>query len=79
MSWPGESGFARLRDAGFRAIEAHDLSQHLKTSYECLVAMAQSHGYEHEGKYQTLAYAYRQMVQAIDNDELGWGLYLYRK
>lgn len=68
-----------LKDAGFSMLEAMDLSQHLKTSYQCLAEMTRAKGDQQGGKYRDLSYAYDQMVQAVDNGELGWGLYLCRK
>ena len=68
-----------LKDAGFSMMEAIDLSPHLKTSYQCLAEMTRAKGEEAHGKYRELSYAYDQMVQAVDDGELGWGLYLCRK
>lgn len=68
-----------LEETGFSILEAVDLSQHLKTSYQCLARITQEKGDEHHGKYRELSYAYNQMVQAVDNGELGWGLYLCQK
>ena len=68
-----------LEETGFRILEAVDLSQHLKTSYQCLARITREKGEEDHGKYRELSYAYEQMVQAVDNGELGWGLYLCRK
>ena len=74
-----ESYQQALKDAGFSMLEAIDLSQHLKTSYQCLAEMTRAKGDQHHRKYRELSYAYDQMVQAVDNGELGWGLYLCRK
>ena len=74
-----ESYQEALKNTGFSVLEAIDLSQHLKTSYQCLGEMTRAKGDEHHGKYRELSYAYDQMVQAVDNGELGWGLYLCRK
>ena len=68
-----------LVETGFSILEAIDLSQHLKTSFQCLARIPQEKGEEHDGKSRELSYAYNQMVQAVDNGELGWGLYLCRK
>ena len=68
-----------LRDAGFSVTEALDLSPHLRTSYQCLSEVAQAHGQEHGEQYLKLSHSYSQMVRAIENNELGWGLYLCRK
>jgi ubiquinone/menaquinone biosynthesis C-methylase UbiE len=68
-----------LRAAGFRITEAVDLSSHLRTSYQCLSEIARAHGEQQGEQYLQLSAAYGQMVQAIEDDELGWGLYLCRK
>lgn len=68
-----------LRETGFQILEAEDLSQHLKTSYQCLGEMAGEQKGGYIEKYQALSAAYEQMVLAMDNDELGWGLYLCQK
>jgi ubiquinone/menaquinone biosynthesis C-methylase UbiE len=68
-----------LQSTGFRVMEAHDLSQHLKKSYQCLSSMAQQKSADKDDKFQTLANAYDQMVTAIDNSELGWALYVCQK
>lgn len=74
-----ESYQTALKNAGFSILDAVDLSSHLKTSYECLGRMTKAKGDEHHGKYRELSQAYDQMVKAVDNGELGWGLYLCRK
>lgn len=68
-----------LAKAGFSVLEAIDLSPHLKKSYQCLAALTRAKGDGQHGKYMNLTYAYEQMEQALDNEELGWGLYLCRK
>ena len=68
-----------LRNAGFSVLEALDLSPHLKTSYQCLAELTRAKGDEQHGKYMDLSFAYEQMEQALDNGELGWGLYLCQK
>ena len=47
--------------------------------YECLGRMTRAKCDEHQGKYREISQAYDQMVKAVDNGELGWGLYLCRK
>jgi ubiquinone/menaquinone biosynthesis C-methylase UbiE len=74
-----ESYQEALKDAGFSMLEAIDLSPHLKTSYQCLAEVTRAKGEEAHGKYRKLAHAYDQTVQAVDNGELGWGLYLCQK
>jgi ubiquinone/menaquinone biosynthesis C-methylase UbiE len=68
-----------LTSVGFDVIEAIDLSDHLKTSYQCLSKLALEHPDGHEEKFQALSFAYQQMVQAVENGELGWGFYLCKK
>ena len=68
-----------LQETGFSILEAVDLSPHLKTNYQCLAEIAGVKGGEHDGKYQEPSYAYGQMVRAVDNGELGCGLYLCQK
>ena len=65
--------------AGFRVLEAHDLSPHLRTSYQRLAEMAEDKGEALSGKYQTLSHAYGQMVKAVEREELGWGFYVCQK
>lgn len=65
-----------LQGIGFQVREAHDLSQHLKSSYSCLSRMARSRSESPDDKFQALATAYGHMVEAIVNGELGWAMYL---
>ena len=68
-----------LTEVGFHVLEAHDLSDHLKQSYQCLGKMARDRSEGEGDQFQQLSLAYQQMVEAIDNQELGWGMYLCRK
>ena len=68
-----------LKTIGFQVLEAHDLSSHLKQSYRCLDQMAQGRSQGKDDKFEQLSYSYQQMVQAIENQELGWAMYLCRK
>ena len=68
-----------LQNIGFQVLEAHDLSPHLRQSYQCLDQMALSRSERKNDKFENLSYAYQRMVQAIDDQELGWGMYLCRK
>ena len=69
-----------LEATGFRILTARDLSNDLKTSYSCLEKITGKRSSENpDEKYQSLCYAYGQMVRAVENGELGWGLYLCRK
>jgi len=68
-----------LKAIGFQVLEAHDLSPHLKQSYQCLDQMALARSEGKDDKFEQLSYSYQRMVQAIDNQELGWGIYLCQK
>lgn len=68
-----------LGDVGFQVLEAHDLSAHLKRSYQCLAKMALDKKDLDTETFQTLSDAYHHMVRAADRGELGWGLYVCRK
>ena len=52
-----------LRGVGFRVLEAYDLSQHLKTSYQCLAAVTRGKIDRDPLVFQPLSVAYDQMVQ----------------
>ena len=68
-----------LKDAGFRVLEALDLSEHLRASYAHLASVTRELGENHDEKYKDLSYAYQQMVNAQENSELGWAFYLCEK
>ena len=68
-----------LRQTGFHVVEAHDISQHLGQSYQCLSQMALSQREKDPGVYEGLSRAYDQMVLAVERQELGWGMYVCRK
>ena len=68
-----------LRDQGFKILEAHDLSEHLKTSYLTLADRTPKGEGEHAEHYQWLSNAYIQTAKAVDNQELGWGLFICQK
>ncbi len=65
-----------LRGVGFRVLEAYDLSQHLKMSYQCLATVTRGKLDGNPRVFEPLSFAYEQMVQAVDNGELGWGMYV---
>ena len=69
-----------LQETGFRALEAHNYSQHLKLSYLHLsnVAAQRVEG-EHTERSQYLAHAYKQTALAVDTREIGWALYICSK
>jgi ubiquinone/menaquinone biosynthesis C-methylase UbiE len=68
-----------LKDVGFKVLEAQDLSEHLKRSYRCLSQMALNRSEGYDDKFRQLSFAYQQMVQAIENQDLGWAMYLCQK
>ena len=68
-----------LCTAGFKVVRSQDLSQHLRTSYQCLAETTEKLVAQGSESFKHLAIAYRQMVQAVENKELGWGLYLCQK
>jgi ubiquinone/menaquinone biosynthesis C-methylase UbiE len=68
-----------LGKVGFQVVEAHDLSTHLRKSYQCLSSIAKAKSQYEADKFQSLASAYDHMVQAVDHGELGWGMYLCQK
>lgn len=74
-----ESYADALRHAGFEVLDAQDLSDHLKTSYGCLAQMAREKKDGDVEKYQALALAYENTVQAIADGDLGWGMYLCKR
>ena len=66
-----------LRETGFTILEAENLSAYLKRSYQMLEAKAREHARgELEEKLTALSFAYGKMVEAVDRQELGWGLYV---
>jgi ubiquinone/menaquinone biosynthesis C-methylase UbiE len=75
-----ESYQEALKDQGFEVLEAIDLSSHLRESYICLSERTPKHVVdEHAEHYAWLTKAYIETARAVDNKELGWGLYVCRK
>ena len=69
-----------LRNTGFRILEARDLSAHLGSSYKCLSDMAsQANDPDRMERFIALSDAYLKMVNAVNNEELGWAQYLCTK
>ena len=66
-----------LKHIGFSILEAEDLSAYLRLSY---IALGQKAAHYAKGelaeKLTALNFAYGKMVEAIDRNELGWGLYI---
>ncbi len=69
-----------LRSQGFEILEAQDISSHLRLSYLCLADRTpKGQTGEHAEHYEWLTEAYLGTARAVENDELGWGLYICRK
>ena len=69
-----------LKAQGFELLEAHDISSHLRQSYLCLADRTpKGDTSEHAEHYEWLTEAYLGTARAVENDELGWGLYVCRK
>ena len=69
-----------LKAQGFELLEAHDISSHLRQSYLCLADRTpKGTSNEHTEHYEWLTAAYLGTAQAVENNELGWGLYICRK
>jgi ubiquinone/menaquinone biosynthesis C-methylase UbiE len=68
-----------LEAQGFKILEAHNFSEHLKTSYLCLSERTPVGEGEHSLRYQDLSAAYLQTAKAVENNELGWGFFVCQK
>jgi len=68
-----------LKAQGFKILEAHDLSSHLKESYLRLAERTPKTDDEHAEHYEWLSNAYRETARAVDNQEVGWGLFVCQK
>ena len=68
-----------LKSKGFEIIEALDISQHIKQSYLRLSERTPKAEGENAEHYAWLSNAYKETARAVDNHELGWGLYICRK
>ena len=68
-----------LKSHGFKILEAHDLSAHLKNSYILLAGRVPTDSSEHAEHYAELAKSYIETARAVDNKELGWGFYICQK
>ncbi len=68
-----------LKDTGFQILHAEDLSQHLRKSYDCLSKSLRRKMDNGNEKMEFLALAYEKTCEAVDNHEVGWGLFLCRK
>ncbi|MEO0647416.1 MAG: methyltransferase domain-containing protein [Cyanobacteria bacterium J06650_10] len=67
-----------LKEQGFEILEAQDLSQQLKMSYLNLAERMPTTG-KHAEHYAWLKLAYQKTARAVDNQEVGWGLFVCRK
>jgi ubiquinone/menaquinone biosynthesis C-methylase UbiE len=74
-----ESYLDTLKAHGFKIIEAHDLSSHLKNSYLRLAERTPKADADHAEHYGWLSNAYQETAKAVDNKELGWGLFICQK
>ncbi len=74
-----ESYQVSLKAQGFKILEAHDFSEHLKTSYLCLSERTPVGEGEHYQHFRDLSAAYVQTAKAVDNNELGWGFFVCQK
>lgn len=73
-----------LEKIGFVVIESKDISNHLLKSYKLLKKiiekkLSDSSNKKHKIKYEELNYSYEKMISALNNNELGWGIYLCKK
>ncbi len=70
-----------LKAQGFTVLEAVDLSDHLKNSYLRLSERTPKveEGDENAEHYAWLSNAYQETAKAVDNKELGWGLFICQK
>ena len=64
---------------GFKILEAHDLSSHLKNSYLRLAERAPTGDAENAEHYAWLSNAYQETAKAVANGGLGWGLFICQK
>ena len=74
-----ESYQSALKAQGFNILEAHDFSEHLRTSYLCLSERTPKGVGEHAQHFRYLTTAYLQTAKAVENNELGWGFFVCQK
>ena len=74
-----ESYQSALKAQGFEVLETRDISEHLTTSYLCLSERTPKSGGEHAEHFQYLSKAYIETARAVENNELGWGLFVCQK
>ncbi len=68
-----------LKAQGFKILEAHDLSSHLKNSYLRLADRTPKFDGDQAEHYAELTNAYRETARAVDNQEVGWGRFVCQK
>ncbi len=68
-----------LKALGFEILIADDISAHLKTSYLMLSNAASQGNEEHRERFAFLAEAYRETAAAVENQEVGWAMFVCRK
>lgn len=68
-----------LKAHGFKMLDAHDLSHHLKNSYLRLADRTLKIGGDQAEHYAQLTTAYRETARAVDKQEVGWGLFVCQK
>ena len=74
----------QLIKTGFHVIEAHDFSPHYKKTYEKVREVMKkkienNENPEFHERYKYLIKAYKISAQAVDNNEVGWALFLCKK
>lgn len=68
-----------LLDLGFEILEAHNLSEHLGTSYEVLAQKADAVEGEDTDVLQELSFSYKETAKAVERGEVGWAMFICRK
>ena len=74
-----ESYQEALANAGFRVLEATDLSEHLARSYARLAELARQAIRQDSEHFEALSFAYQKMVACIENRDVGWAMYVCQK
>ena len=75
-----ESYQEALKAQGFQVLEALDISSHLRQSYFYLADRTPKGTTDEQAEhFEWLTTAYLGTARAVENDELGWGLYVCRK
>jgi len=74
----------KLEEIGFKVIESKDISNHLSKSYQVLKNILEGKlknniKIKYIQEYKKLIFAYQKMVEAIENKELGWAMFICKK